>query len=53
MRDWEKRLKAKRKQKLERIAGRIVEAGLKFEPKIDFSPTFMKKLRTRRKRYTL
>lgn len=53
MREWEKRLIEKKKQKLLRIAGRIVELegrSLEFSSRqnMDFSPTFMKKRKTRK-----
>jgi len=47
VREWEKRLIEKKKQKILRIAGRIVELegrSIEFGVRqvIDFSPTFMK-----------
>ncbi|MCS7213845.1 MAG: hypothetical protein NZ927_06460 [Candidatus Calescibacterium sp.] len=51
MREWEKRLMEKKKQKVIRIAGRIVEHDQKEERKIDFSPTFMRRLRRKHKEH--
>lgn len=50
MREWEKRLLKIKKEKFIRIAGRIVEPGLERKPQVDFSPTFMKKIKRKQRK---